>query len=164
MLQIPVNTGKATQRATLSTFSVFLFTSFDAEGIVGKGWRLIVVSSTVLLFLHFLPTHLICFFSAHIQRVRSRDWLWQVFVQCLAQQQLPVPAPNDFRSCTLHHRNLPRLSLSLCGVGDPGWVPSCAAAPSTEEKSWLKLDVAGISHMAKQKPAHLSREGLLKSQ
>lgn len=132
VLQIPVNTGKATQKGTLSTFSLFLFTSFDAEGILGKGWRLIVVSSTVLLFLHFLPTHLICFSSAHIQRVGSQDCLWQVFVQCLAQQQLPVPAVNDSRSCSLPHRNLARVLLSLCRVGDPGWGPSCAAAPSTK--------------------------------
>lgn len=86
VLQIPVNTGKATQKATLSTFSIFLLTSFDAEGIFGKGWQLVVVSSIILLSLHFLPTYLIYFSSVHIQRVQSQDWLWQVFVQCLAQQ------------------------------------------------------------------------------
>ena len=37
VLQIPVNTKKATQKAALSTFSVFLLTSFDAKGIFGKG-------------------------------------------------------------------------------------------------------------------------------
>lgn len=162
MLQIPVNTGKATQRAT---FSIFLFI-FNAEGIFGKGWQLIVVSSIILLFLHFLPTHLICFSSAHIQ-----DWClepgfrWQVFGQCLAQQQPPVPDVNDFRSCSLRYRDISCVLLSLSRVGDPGWVPSCAAAPSTKlhkGKNRVKLDVASISHRANQKPVHLSREGLLK--
>lgn len=37
VLQIPVNTRRATPKATLSTFSIFLLASFDAKGIFGKG-------------------------------------------------------------------------------------------------------------------------------
>jgi len=102
VLQIPANTKKSTQKATLSTFSIFLLTSSDAKGIFGKGWQLVVVSSILLLSLRFLPTHLICFSSARTQRAPSQGWLLWVFVQCLAQQQLPALEVDKFRSCSLH--------------------------------------------------------------
>lgn len=50
----------------------------------------------------------------------------------------------------------PWLGTQLCSC------PQHKAAQ--RKKSWVKLDVASISHRAKQKPVHLSHEGLLKWQ
>lgn len=72
-----------------------------------------MVSSIILLSLHFLPTHLICFSSSFLQRALSQDWLQYVFVQCLAQQQLPVLNVNKFRSCSLHHEGGNTLCVSF---------------------------------------------------
>lgn len=101
VLQIPVNTKKATPKAALSTFGTSPLASFDAKGIFGSAWqRLVAVSSVILLPLHFLPTHLPCGAAAP-SRAPSRGWLSQGLEQRLARQQRPVLSAHNFRSCFL---------------------------------------------------------------
>lgn len=123
--------GQATQKATLSTFSVFLLTSFDAKEFLAKVGSLWYPALSCFLCTSCPPTS-----SAFPQFTSSMFGARTGFGRCLSSalhnsnSQCLMLMTSGLALCTTETFHMSHSLLAR--VGDPGCVPSCAVAPSAK--------------------------------